>query len=258
MSNIYIYLSTYGKKIKKNWYGEPIEVGAIGRENFVYSLKDFEGDNISIDNPIMAELTGMYYVWKNIKMKEEDIIGFAHYNKVLRVNKRRINRLFSNAGENNLWIVRKPVVAHVHDYPNDIKELEDILLKGNVKYYRAWSQLYNNDGSSKKKNCNAANMFITTRKQFDEYCEWLFPIMYELKRRIGETDRVPYHKRYCAFIAERLLSVYIKANKCEVKEVEMDYGESLIRYWGRVILSPLPESIIKKIPFVKKGESSYL
>ena len=64
-----IYISTFGKKVKKVAHGRPIEVGAACRDQFLYELKDNTGDNISAENPYYAELTGLYWIWKNVNNK---------------------------------------------------------------------------------------------------------------------------------------------------------------------------------------------
>lgn len=76
-----MYISTFGFVIIPDMEGVPIEVGAEGRNNFLYNLKDNTGDNISEENPYYGELTGLYWIWKNADYDNEDIVGFCHYNK---------------------------------------------------------------------------------------------------------------------------------------------------------------------------------
>jgi hypothetical protein len=56
-------------------------------------------------------------------------------------------------------------------------------------------------------------MFISKWNFFEKYCEWLFPLMFEAEKRIDTSNYTPYHKRVFAFLAERLLSVYVRHNK---------------------------------------------
>ena len=51
-------------------------------------ISDNNGDNISHLNPYYCELTAMYYIWKNIDMDENDIIGLAHYRRLFFCNKK--------------------------------------------------------------------------------------------------------------------------------------------------------------------------
>ena len=58
----------------------------------------------------------------------------------------------------------------------------------------------------------AYNMFIMKRDLFDDYCSFIFPILEECERRIGQKDDI-YQNRYIGFLAERLLSVYLTKNR---------------------------------------------
>lgn len=58
----------------------PIYVGAkINKENLKY-LKDSTGDNISEKNENFCELTGIYWIWKNV---DADFYGMMHYRRYL-------------------------------------------------------------------------------------------------------------------------------------------------------------------------------
>ena len=57
------------------------------------------------------------------------------------------------------------------------------------------------------------------RKQlFDNYCNWLFSIFFEMEKYIDVSSYDDYHKRLFGFISEGLLLVYITANSLKVKE----------------------------------------
>ena len=87
-----IYVSTFGKKVINVKYGIPIEVGAQNRTSFIYPIHDDTGDNISQENEYYGELTGLYWVWKNVKIEDTDIIGFCHYNKALNISSKKIKK----------------------------------------------------------------------------------------------------------------------------------------------------------------------
>ena len=57
------------------------------------------------------------------------------------------------------------------------------------------------------------NMFITRYKDFDLYCRWLFDILFDMRKRIGDGKSDDKNmQRYCAYMGERLLSVYLVVN----------------------------------------------
>lgn len=201
----------------------PIEVGSKLRDDFIYSLKDDVGDNISLENPYYGELTGLYWIWKNYKFNEDDLVGFCNYNKTLKINKDNIKSLVDNKCE---WITFEPIKIVAHSKINEIRQLEIILENNYPEYYKTWKELYNHDGSSKYDNCRYANTFLTTYEELDKYCSFLFPILKELRTYVGNLDHVrPNDKRYCAYIAERLLSVYLLANNKKAKSTEMIYKQ---------------------------------
>lgn len=97
-----IYISTFYQKVIRVKGGIPIEVGASRRESFLYPLRDDTGDNISSENEYYGELTGLYWVWKNVDIADDDIIGFCHYNKALDISPKHAEKWLSqNVGGGN-------------------------------------------------------------------------------------------------------------------------------------------------------------
>lgn len=77
---IKIFVSTFNKPIMNVEYSIAIEVGAKNRTEFIYDLRDDSGNNISSENCYFGELTGLYWIWKNIDFNDDDYVGFCHYN----------------------------------------------------------------------------------------------------------------------------------------------------------------------------------
>ena len=64
------------------------------------------------------------------------------------------------------------------------------------------------------------NMFITSRKILDKYCNWLFPILFKLIQKVNikeEWDN--YSKRVIGFFAERLFTVWLVQQNYKIKEL---------------------------------------
>lgn len=215
---IKLYVSTFGFKCDWIKNGMSIEVGAANRNNFVYSLKDDSGENISKDNAYWGELTGLYWIWKNVEFKDDDVIGFCHYNKILNISNNKIKSLVEGGYKG---IVLTPFKMVPHSYPEDISILCNVMQTFYPKYYTAWTSIYNADGSSKSNNCSNCELFYLTKDEFNAYCQFLFDILFRVRSIIGNVDRIPYHKRYCAFLGERLLSVFLLANNINVAYAKM-------------------------------------
>lgn len=228
MKKIHIYISTFGKKVLNQKYSIPIEVGASLRENFIYKNRDDVGDSISAENVYFGELTGLYWIWKNDHSNQYDIVGFFHYNKGLDINESDLKNLQSEE-----WIVLKKCKNNSHPLINEITATRDIIKDYYPSYLAAWDMAYRQDGSGDI--CNAAQLFVTTYKEFREYCEFLFGILFKLRGIIGEGDSSPYYKRYCAFIGERLLTVYLLSNNKPIIEKGMKYPNFLKTFLSRVL-----------------------
>lgn len=229
MRKIVIYVSTFGQKVLNQEFSIPIEVGSSLRSNYIYPLKDNIGDNISIENPFFGELTGLYWIWKNCKMNSDDIIGFFHYNKGLDIS---INKIFKL--KRNEWIVLNKCKNNSHPIIEEISATRRIIAEKYPFYLSAWDKAYRGDGSGDI--CNAAQLFITTYEEFLDYCEFLFGVLFELRTVIGEGSDSAYLKRYCAFVGERLLTVYLIANNKEIIECGMKYQNKIKTILSRILL----------------------
>lgn len=231
-----IYISTFGKKVLRVPNGVPIEVGALNRKNFVYDLHDDTGENISSLNEYYGELSGLYWVWKNVKIDDGDIIGFCHYNKCLNISKKKAKKWLKKEPQG--FIALNPIYAKRHDAKDEIEAIERVL-SSNIDDYRSWELLYDENGISKYRNCYSCNMFITTGKSFDQFCTWLFNILMNLRTIVGDKPEVePNLRRYCAFIGERLLSVYVKSRGIPVYCVD-----KRIKEWWLPIFYPIVRAI---------------
>lgn len=111
-----------------------------------------------------------------------------------------------------------------HPVPDEVSAIEKILKEDYPEYFYIWTKLYDEEAAGKGNVCRGGNMFITTYAEFDEYCKWLFNILFKMRQIVGdkpETDR--NMRRYCAFMGERLLSVYLQTTEKKVQSVEMKY-----------------------------------
>ena len=132
--NIKIYVSTFGEKIINLKNGNPVEVGAARRDKFYYGQKDNTGNNISEENEFYGELTGLYWIWKNIKFDKDDLIGFCHYNKALKITNKQILRFF-NKEKGTKWVALKESYIQGHPNQNEIDVILSILKKNlNAKH----------------------------------------------------------------------------------------------------------------------------
>ena len=86
---------------KKYWMPQdkaylPIQLGSAINKTLGYQRDDV-GENISAKQPYYAELTAMYWAWKNFKA---DYIGINHYRRYFSKEK---YHLFGEADKNKLF-----------------------------------------------------------------------------------------------------------------------------------------------------------
>ena len=88
------------------------------------------------------------------------------------------------------------------------------------------------------------NMMIMKREIFDDYCTWLFDILSELENRLDISAYSDYNKRIYGFISERLLDVFLEANRISYKELPVMFMEQ--EHWIKKGTAFLKRKFIRK------------
>ncbi len=70
---------------------------------------------------------------------------------------------------------------------------------------------------------SVGNIFIMGKKTYDQYCEWLFSILFEVEKRLCVSS-YPQQKRVFGYMAERLLNIYIEKKRID-KALKIEYLE---------------------------------
>lgn len=204
----------------------PIHVGSEGKEDLGY-LKDNTGDNISLKNPYFCELTGLYWAWKNLNV---DFVGLVHYRRYFKGNNRsskkidciisdiEINKLIKHndiilPSKRNYYI--ENLYSH-YEHTLHIETLDEagkIIKEKYPDYYKEFSLL------KKRTSAHMFNMFIMKKELMNEYCEWLFDILFELEKRIDVKQYDAFHARFYGRVSELLLDVWINTNGYSYTEI---------------------------------------
>lgn len=224
-----IFISTFGRKTLKVKGGIPIEVGAEKRNNFLYELHDDKGDNISSENEYYGELTGLYWIWKNCKINDDDIVGFCHYNKCLNISKKKVEKWFANNPSGIITL--EPNLIRNHPIKDEVSAWILAISKFGDNYLDSFNKLYNCEAESLGKTCRGGNMFIAKGDVFKQYCKWLFATCKHVRLLVGDKPNVnAYMRRYCAYFGERMLAVYIDANHLPALGVKCRYQKWWLPY----------------------------
>ena len=184
-----------------------IQVGAALADTKVApgTITDDSGDNISLQNKQYCELTGLYWIWKNVR---EDYIGLVHYRRhfllpddwLARVERNRIDAVLPvplyvapNIEDN----YRERHAAADWDYMMGyLRESEGESYREAVDFFK--TNLY-----------FPCNMFVMRREVLNELCRWLFPCLFAVVEHGGHKKN-PYQNRYPGFISERLISFFFE------------------------------------------------
>lgn len=197
----------------------PLHVGRAVSQDLGY-LGDDTGMSISQWNKYYGELTGVYWVWKNVQ--DADIIGICHYRRYFLdldgnlMNQQQYEEILKdydvitsnqfqsekscrdNYGEaHNIKDLLMTEEVIKEKYPEYVPYLEAVM-EGNSGYY--------------------GNLMVTAKKWFQAYAEWLFDIFFELEKRIDVSSYDLYHQRVFGFLSEQLLKVWIDKNHLKVYE----------------------------------------
>jgi hypothetical protein len=241
MNKIKIIVATHKKyefPIDAMYY--PIHVGKEIKKNDFGVKGDNAGDNISLKNQTFCELTALYWAWKNDFFKDSDYCGLVHYRRYFSGNdillkdkkisseqellKELKNHDILLATKRNYYI--EDIKTHYKNAHNieDLHEVKSIIEKKYPKYIVDFDKLMN------QKQLHLFNMFVMKSSDFNDYCEWLFDILFELENRIDISNYDTYQKRVFGFLSERLFNVWVIHNKLLVKEVKVCNieGENLL------------------------------
>lgn len=252
-----IYVVTHKKvnnKLPKNY--SFMQVNAL-KNGKAYDLTDADyEDNISLKNPYYCELTAAYSIWKNDK--ENDIVGLVHYRRFFIKN-----RLFTSYKH---YLSEKQIRKDLERYDfistklytmaytnkehliNPVYEKDFNLLRETISEVCS-DYLEDFDNVMMDNKSYLLNMFITKKKNWDQYYGWLFNIFDALEPKVDMTGYTDREKRLYGFLSERLFTVYIVHHSLSVKSYPcVIVGESKFKI--------LRQKIAKKFKVLKYNKQN--
>lgn len=245
MPNIKILVCAHKKDyVRQDDVYMPVQVGKAISDIDLGFQGDDTGDNISKKNAMYAELTAMYWAWKNLK--KVDFIGLCHYRRYFL----DIKRPFSS----NIFIFSKEDYENIEeknvDFETILKEVDVVCQKPSFDFlpfylsygyghcsedlaiaYKILSKKYPEylkdfeDVLLYSKGISVANMFVMKWKTFEDYSNWLFDILFECEKHMKALP-YSYQTRSVAFLAERLFNVYCSHNSLRKMELPIAFIEN--------------------------------
>lgn len=224
MTKIKIFTMTHKKfETPLDTMYAPLFVGSAGKETFGY-LRDDAGSNISRKNCYYSELTGFYWVWKNVR--DCDFVGTCHYRRYL-LNPQ--GKIFTGAeyldalARHDMITTKRVELNNSYRYGfsanHNVRVLDmtgEVIRERFPEYYGAFMELVNGNETY------FGNMLVAAKPLFDAYCAWLFQIFSEVEGRVDLEDGADdYHKRVFGFISEFLLLVWARVRRLRVLECKV-------------------------------------
>lgn len=233
MNKVKIIVATHKKyKMPDDELYLPVQVGSEGKENLGYQV-DNNGENISNKNATFCELTGLYWAWKNL---DADYIGLCHYRRhftckklipfnedakfKILLNKKQTEEILKDT-DIILPKKREYYIENLYDhykhtmYVETLDETRKIIEEKCPNYLPEFDKLH------KRTSAHMFNMFVMKKEYLNDYCEWLFDILFELEKRIDSSKYDSFHARYLGRISELLLDVWINTNGLKYREVKV-------------------------------------
>lgn len=222
MSNVNILVASHKKvDINLDKCYNLIQVGcALTDSNYGY-LCDNTGENISKSNKQYCELTALFWGWKNLNC---DVSGLCHYRRFF------VSKRFSSAepikqilDERKIekYLRTKKIIIPKKSYRNpenpklyknrdkstqeiQLVKLEEYINKHFPEYMPSFRKYtYGN-------RISWGNMFISSKEIYDKYCEWVFPLLFDLEKQLEQENLL--YPRLMGFFAEILLCVWVDHN----------------------------------------------
>lgn len=217
----------------------PLQVGAAGKKGIKVEdckgakvtpaametaaiMRDDDGENISAKNPYYCELTALYWAWKNL---DADAIGLVHYRRHFSNKSKSFikkNGAFNSvltADEVQAFLTKADIVvpkkrkyyieslyshyAHTHDATHldlareIIKEkYPDFLPYVDRAYAQTWGYMF--------------NMAILPKRELDDYCSWIFDILFSLEEKIEGVEKLSaFSARLYGRVSEILFTAWV-------------------------------------------------
>ncbi|MCF0125056.1 MAG: DUF4422 domain-containing protein [Clostridia bacterium] len=248
MKNVKIIIATHKKyQMPMDDMYIPVHVGAEGKESIGFT-PDNVGDNISLKNPNYCELTGLYWAWKNL---DADYVGLAHYRRHFTLKKQKdkwgsvlsteqCSKLLSEVDiilpKPRNYFIETNESQYLHAHHRDGWDLMcDYIETKYPTYVPALNKM------KKSSVGHRFNMFIMKKELLNDYCTWLFDILFHVEKNLNLDGYNVYESRIFGFLSERLLDVWIDTNCIKYIEIPVCYMEN--ENWSKKIFNFLRRKI---------------
>lgn len=195
-------------------------------------ITDDSGDNISSLNNYFSELTALYWICKNSDATYKGLVHYRRHfetsNPAIRVMQRdrfakivrepEVSALLTDSDiilpQRRNYFIETVYSHYAHTFPAEqLVVTREIITANTPEYLNAF------DYVMQSTKAHMFNMMIMRNYRMNEYCDWLFPILFELQKRINPSQYDAFNARYPGRISEMLLDVWLITNGYPYKEL---------------------------------------
>lgn len=93
------------------------------------------------------------------------------------------------------------------------------------------------------------SIFVAKKKLYDEFCEFVFPVLFELEKRIKEHS-YSRQRRIIGYYGEWSLGLFIAYRKLKVRKLNLVMPGEVVKTkysWMRTILGDLKRTIVTRL-----------
>ena len=204
----------------------PLHVGAALHPDAADFQPDDTGQNISKLNTSFCELTGLYWAWKNLDAK---YIGLVHYRRYFALktphgrdvskrlsqvlNQQQLGKLLKSA-DVVLPKKRNYFIETLYSHYAHTMHVKPLDMTGKIIADKFPEYLAEFERLKDRTSAHMFNMFVMKKEILDDYCDWLFEILFELQKQVEKKGLKfdDFHARFYGRISELLLDVYLETH----------------------------------------------
>ena len=224
---------------KKYWMPEddaylPLHVGKALHDDLDLGYTgDNIGDNISDKNESFCELTGLYWMWKNVKSDYKGLVHYRRHFTSRRLGQSKQDSVLKNDDfakilkQTDILLPKrrkyyietnKSHYDHAH-YAHDLLATREVISQLCLQYLPAF------DCQMQRTSAHMFNMLVMRSDYFDAYCKWLFTVLFAVEEctDISSYDKV--QRRLYGYLSELLLDVWLETNNLAYKENAVTFME---------------------------------
>lgn len=243
--NIKILVAAHKDFDKKDLESDylPILVGSNRNKKYFNKFKyhDNTAENISNKNPYYSELTALYWAWQNL---DYDYLGLEHYRRFLEgealdepASGRELDTYLEKHDillpKKRYYIIETLETHYSHTFDEKHLEIARLAVERLYPNYLADFDIVMNQRSG-----YMFNMFVMKKKYINQYCKWLFDILFEMEEQIIFESMTSFQKRLLGRVSELLFNVWLhhqikqkNINKKQIKTLSVYYvgGEHIAK-----------------------------